>query len=191
MQVTTAETIPGEIPFREASAVSHLDDADRLTEAMISYRGKQASTLFQVAFYLQAHPRAEVTPADVSEKTGIKSHRASEVLQRFVKERTDVVRKRRGVYVYYPGRGPGAVPRGATVVQQPDQLAQKTEPKRPGSHMASRPGATLWIGAHREESMAILGIKPGSFTVLEGVHTASGNQVVRRDDGQIFALTEI
>jgi hypothetical protein len=125
---------------------------------------------FRVARYLQDYPRKELTLKEIAAATGLTRIQVSSVTQRFVDERTDVARPRRGVIIYTPGRGPGI----------------KRHKSAETSHIPPSPPPTELVVDAMPQS------RPnGVYTAIPGLRTADGRGVVQDQDGVIYSIKEL
>jgi hypothetical protein len=158
---------------------AELDQLTRDALSAVGYGNPTERLTFQVAAYLQQHPRKQLTVADVATGTGLSGQQVAGVLRDFVALRTDVDRARRGVYIYHPGRGVGIRPKPS----KPPVPGRPSKPATPGKPVVpvkpATPGKPDTPG------------KPQTYADLPGAKDKAGRAVVQRADGQLFAVEAI
>lgn len=145
------------------------EELDALTSHVMKARGNGPLPVterltFKVAAYLQAHPRKHLKIADVAASLDLTAMQVAGVLGSFAIQRTDVVRIKRGVYAYYPNRGPGIKP------------------------PASKEVSTVVVPAAPVVPPVIPAV---TYTEIPGIVTSAGHRVVCDEHGVIFALLDI
>lgn len=149
---------------------------------------------FQVAMYLQEHPRRELSLSEIAQGTGLTVTQVSSVTQVFVKERTDVERPRHGVLVYTPGKGPGIKPKLGrdevpVVKSKGKEMAQRAIAKaadKRAAREAKPPGLVPSPG-----DPGVLVKQPEMFYEVPDLHTRDGRRIIRGWDGIGYVIEEL
>jgi hypothetical protein len=203
-------------PPKDDSGVTPMGYTDRLMQDVTGTKGEPVPVdklpterlTFRVARHLQDYPRKELTLKDIAAHTGLTVVQVSSVTQRFVKERTDVTRPRRGVVVYTPGQGPGIKKRaGKKKVERPsshipfyappteqglDEFAFGPGPVQPVVTDLSQAGVMGQLsqaGVMEQPEMAA--VPPVVYTAVPGLRTADGRFVVQDRDGVVYAVAAL